>query len=427
MNDVKLTTIEKALAINLDPLKYGTIAEIGAGQEVARWFFQAGAAAGTVAKTISAYDMKFSDEIYGADASQRYVSRGRLERMITQEFDLIISRIEDHRPDESTFFAFADTVVARGYQSRGECHGWMGVRVQSAPKMAPDDIILHLRLLDDTNIEQQEALGILGMNLIHSAFFLADQPELLLRSLKDNLKWGRIEIDFVGFRGPTLGAIDNRLIAPELVKASLTRAVLFNADGDVVMPADALYKRRVLGMRCDVGAESGAGTEMFDTARTQFLAQPGATEETSVFLAEITMAQNRNEEQEEEASTEDILARVKLLSGLGFHVLVSKYFRYFRIRQYLARYTRAPVSLVTDVEGFADVIHEDFYKGLTGGFLEGLGRLFPAETTMYVNPRGDGAQRATLDDMTIAEHLRPMVAYLRACGHVVPLDDSAAE
>ena len=424
MSDVKLSTIEKALAINLDPLKYGTIAEIGAGQEVARWFFQAGAAAGTVAKTISAYDMKFSDEIYGADPDQRYVSRSRLERMLAQEYDLIISRIEDHRPNDSTFFAFADTVVARGYRSRGECHGWMGVRVQSAPKMAPDDITLHLRLLDDTNIEQQEALGILGVNLIHSAYFLADQPELLLRGLKDNLKWGRIEIDFAGFRGPTLGSIDNRLIAPELVKASLTRAVLFNPEGDVVMPADALYKRSVLGMRYDIGAVSGADTKMFDSAKTRFFAQPGVTEETSVFLAEITMS---HDEDEEDVDTEDILARVKTLSGLGFHVLVSKYFRYFRIRQYLARYNRAPVALVTDVEGFADVIREENYEGLVGGFLEGLGKLFPAETTMYVSPGVNGSGPAMLDDMPIAERLRPLVAYLRACGHVVPLDECSAE
>ena len=160
--------------------------------------------------------------------------------------------------------------------------------------MAPDDIILHLRLLDDTNVEQQEALGILGVNLIHSAYFLADQPELLLRSLKDNLKWGRIEIDLVEFRGPTLGSIDNQLIAPELVKASLTRAVLFDAEGNVVMPADALYKRSVLGMRCDIQPVSDADKEMFGRAMTRFLAQPGVTEETSVFLAEITMSQHGN-------------------------------------------------------------------------------------------------------------------------------------
>jgi len=428
MPDITLSTIEKALAINLDPLKYGTVAEIGAGQEVARWFFQAGAAAGTVAKTISAYDMKFSDEIYGSEPSGRYVSQSRLERMLTQEFDLIITRIEDHRPDDSTFFAFADTVAARGFRSKGECHGWMGIRIQSSPRAEPDDIFLHIRLLDDTNLEQQEALGVLGVNLIHSAYFLAeslaDHPELFLSSLKDNLKWGRIEIDYMELHGPTLGLIDAQHIAPELVKASLTRAVLFNADRDVVMPADAFYKRSVLGMRCDIRAGTDADMKMFESAKTAFLAQSGVTEEKSLFLAEISMS---HDEEAEDFDTKEILSRVEALSDLGFHVLVSKYFRYFRIRQYLARYTREAVALITDVDGFADVIREENYEGLVGGFLEGLGKLFPSETTMYVDLDRNGSGRVMLDDMTIAEHLRPLVAYLRACGYVVPLDDVAAE
>ena len=215
MSENTQSTIEKALAINLDSLSYGTLVEIGAGQEVARWFFQAGGAAGTVAKTMSAYDMKFSDEIYGVSTDRRYVSRARLERMLEREFDLLVSRVEDTRPEGSRFFAFADTVVARGYKKAGECHGWMGIRLQLTPKAPPDEIILHVRLLDDTNVEQQEALGIIGVNLIHAAFTHIDTPEGLMRRLTDNLKLGRIEIDLIEFRGPTLGRIDNRLMALE--------------------------------------------------------------------------------------------------------------------------------------------------------------------------------------------------------------------
>ena len=120
-------TIEKALALNLDPLKYGTLIEIGAGQEVARWFFQAGAAAGTIAKTMSAYDMNFSDAIYGASSDKRYVSRQRLEKMLAQEYDLIISRVKKRRPEGSTFFSFANTVAAQSFEKHEKCHGWMGV------------------------------------------------------------------------------------------------------------------------------------------------------------------------------------------------------------------------------------------------------------------------------------------------------------
>lgn len=420
MTEAGPNTIEKALAVNLDPLKYGTIVEIGAGQEVARWFFQAGAAAGTVAKTMSAYDMKFSDEIYGVEEDRRYVSRKRLERMLKREFDLVVSRIEESRPDESTFFAFADTVTAKGYREQSECHGWLGVRLQLQPKAPPDEIILHVRMLDDTNLEQQEALGILGVNLIYGAFFLADRPEELLRGLADNLKWGRVEIDLVELRGPTLGAIDNRLMSLELVKASLARATLFDPYGNVVIPADELYKRSVLAMRGEFRPVLNVDMDMFDHARTEFLAKPDVDDGKTVFLAEMTMAELANDG---EIDTADFLSRVNTLSTLGFHVLISEYFRYFRVRQYLARYTKAPVAIVTDIDGFGDVMREDYYEGLDGGLLESLGQLFPADTTVYVYPKLEDGRIVTLDDMEIADPVRPLLSYLRGRGQVIPLTD----
>lgn len=412
-------TIEKALAINLDPLKYGTIVEIGAGQEVARWFFQAGAAAGTIAKTMSAYDMKFSDEIYGAATDRRYVSRGRLERMLEQEFDLIISRIKEHRPDGSTFFAFANTVAAQGFQKREECHGWMGVRVQAAPELEPDDIIIHVRMFDDTNLEQQDALGILGVNLIHGAYYHADAPEKLLAGLTDNLKWGRVEVDLVEFRGPTLGKIDNRLMALELVKASLTPAVLFNPQGKVVIPAEALYKRSVLGIRGEFRPVMGEGMDRFHHAKELF-AEKCAAGNPPILMAEMTMSAIVNEDN---IDTGEFLERVNALTELGFHVLISEFFRYFRVRQYLARHSEEPVAFVMGVNGFARIMHEGFYDGLEGGILEGLGRLFPAATTAYVYPEHDGGQTVTLDDMPVDNHLRPLIAYLRERGRIVAVDD----
>lgn len=420
MNKIELTTIEKALAINLDPLKYGTIAEIGAGQEVARWFFQAGATAGTVAKTISAYDMKFSDEIYGPDPEGRYVSRSRLQQMLEQEFNLIISSVGDHRSGDSKFFVFADTVAARGYHSQGECHGWMGVRVQASPHAKPDDIILHVRLLDDTNLEQQDALGVLGVNLIYSAYYLADtlakEPGLFLRSLKDNLKWGRIEIDFAEFHGPTLDSINNQHVAPELVNSSLTRSVLYNDRGKVSPPSDVIYKRSVLAVRCGMRAETGMDTQLFEAAKARFLSQRHVTEDTSIFLAEISM---HHDEEAEDFETAEVLSRMKLLSSLGFHVLVSEYLRYFRIREYLARYTREPVALITNSDGLVDVMREENYKGLAGGFLEGLGRLFLQDTVLYVDHGDDRARERGFDDVAIPHHLRPLLSYLHENGRIV--------
>ena len=125
----RLDTHHRALRVNLDPLIYGTFAEIGAGQEVARWFLQVGGAAGTVAKTISAYDMKFSDEIYGK--AGRYVSRDRLLAMLDREYGLLIERLDADRGENTRFFVFADTVSARNFAGTNECHGWMGLRSSS--------------------------------------------------------------------------------------------------------------------------------------------------------------------------------------------------------------------------------------------------------------------------------------------------------
>src|ERR1700679_4002830 len=125
MSDQKdlLTTNRKALTINLDGFKYGTFAEIGAGQEVARVFFHAGGASGTIAKTISAYDMAFSDAIYGK--APRYVSRERLQLMLDHEYRLLLERLAESRGENTTFFVFADTVAAKSYKGNNEAHGWM--------------------------------------------------------------------------------------------------------------------------------------------------------------------------------------------------------------------------------------------------------------------------------------------------------------
>ena len=414
------STIEKALAINLDELKYGTIVEIGAGQEVARWFFQAGAAAGTIAKTMSAYDTNFSDAIYGADDDGRYVSRARCERMLAQEYDLIVSRIKDSRPKGSRFFAFANTVAAQGFERRSECHGWIGIRLQRAPELEPDDIVVHVRMLDDTNLEQQDALGILGVNLIYGAFMHADDPKRLMRGLLDNLKWGRVEIDLVEFSGPALGYLDNRQMALELVKASLTPAILFGPDGTALVPAEALYKKSVLAMRGAFDPVTDTEIARFDYAQNRFLAESEIDPERTIHLAEITMKELVDKR---DTDTADYLTRIEQLAERGFHVLVSEFFRYFRVRQYIAHYTGEPVGIVTDVESFREVLHEERYASLDGGILEGLGKLFPQGTTAYVCPVIEKGNLITLDEMTIDENLKPLVTYLRGLGQIVPADD----
>lgn len=235
-------THQKALQINLDPSKYGTFVEIGAGQEVGRWFFRVGGASGTIAKTMSAYDMTVSDAIYGP--CERYVSRQRLTSMLEREFDLLIERLGQKRGANTKFFAFADTVAARSYSSRKdmEAHGWLGVRFQTEPQGEPSQIIIHARLLDPENVQEQEALGIIGVNLVHGALYLHNDPAALLDALLDNLTAERVEVDMVKLTGPAFAGVDNRVMALQLVQRGLTKAAMFLASGEVVQPTDVLYK-----------------------------------------------------------------------------------------------------------------------------------------------------------------------------------------
>src|SRR5262245_65291198 len=244
MSSETLTTHNKALRINLDPSKYGTCVEIGAGQEVARWLFRVGGAAGTIAKTMSAYDMTISDAIYGP--AERYVTRQRLQSMLDHEYCLLIERLQPKRGATTRFFVFADTVRARGYKTADESHGWMGVRFQTEPQTEPSQIIIHVRMLDNENLLQQEALGIMGVNVLHGAIYLHADPVAFIHSLMDSLSADRVEVDMIKFSGPAFQKVDNRLMSLELVQQGLANSAMFTADGEVVQAAEILYKKPIL-------------------------------------------------------------------------------------------------------------------------------------------------------------------------------------
>lgn len=413
-------TIQKALEINLDPGKYGTIAEIGAGQEVARFFFRAGGAAGTIAKSMSAYDMKFSDAIYGAEEDRRYVSRSRLLKMLAHEYNLLIERISDTRPKNTTFFVFADTVAARAYKSNHECHGWLGVRVQPYPKSEPSDIILHVRLLDEENYLQQEALGSLGVNLIYGAFYHHKTPEKLIETLIENIGPHRIEVDTIEFLGPYFEDLDNRLLALHLVKAGLSNAVLFNNAGEVRQPSDVMRKKSVLVIRGSFRPVTQVNMDMFRCGIEKFGKEPGVVPEQTVTLAEITTAKLIAGDV---IDPRDFLARVDMLNELGMNVLISNFVRFFRLREYLSRYTQRLIGIVLGVDNILDIFDEKYYTGMEGGILEAFGKLFPGQSKMYVYPKlAPGSGLITAETLQVPPHLRHLYAHLTENRFIEPLE-----
>jgi hypothetical protein len=242
-----LETEQKALEINLDDSIYGTFAEIGAGQEVARYFFQVGAAAGTIAKTMSAYDKVYSDQIYGREASGRYVCESRVYKMLDHEYNLMDTRLQNQRPN-ANFFVFADTISAINFQRTIQGNGWLGIRFQLKPDAEPNDLVLHVQMLDNDNQVQQQAIGVLGVNLIYAVYRYHDQPEVMIQSLLDSLH-GRVKIDMIRLTGPDFEHIDNRLLSLYLVKNHLTDVTMFDPDGQTIHASEFLYRQNVMVVR----------------------------------------------------------------------------------------------------------------------------------------------------------------------------------
>jgi hypothetical protein len=400
---------QKAFKINLDRQRYGTFAEIGAGQEVARWFFRVGGASGTVAKTISAYDMAVSDAIYGT--TTRYVSRQRLEAMLEREYGLLLERLDASLGEKVAFFVFANTVCTRGYTNQEYAHGWMGIRFQPRPRHEPSEIVVHMSVRDRDRDREQETYGIAGVNLIYAAAYHSDRPEDLIRTLMDDLTREHIEIDMIRFSGPAFPGLDNRLMALQLVQNGLTELAMFRADGEVAQPGDLIYKKPVLIQRGSFRPMTIPVMEMMESAGRQFAADPEVQGSEPLILREMTL---RNLLADGAIDHADFLARVDILSVFGNPVLISNLSRYYQMGEHLARYTRKPIGMVLGIRHLQEIFDERYYTDLDGGILEAFGRLFKAQVRLLLYPSKDDklGKVITAETVAIPPHLSHLHAYL---------------
>lgn len=432
-----LDTHQRALAVNLDASSFGTFAEIGAGQEVARWFLQVGGAAGTVAKTISAYDMGFSDAIYGK--AGRYVSRERLLAMLEHEYRLLVERLDAARGEKTRFFVFANTVAARNYAGTNECHGWMGLRFQDSPRGEPNEIRLHVNLRDPTNLLQQEALGMLGVNLVHSAYFAPRAPAELLAALFASLALERIEIDVLELSGSAFASVDPATLGPLLVRGGLAQAVLYDEAGALVQPSGVLRKRAIVverGLFHELAAHHAA---LLSAAKERVRHEFPDLEGEPLALFEISVLPLRGEA----PAGDELLRRVGALRALGRPVLLSRFPESFRLTEYLRRTTKEPLGFALGVSTLVQLFEESAYRDVIGGLLEALGKLLAEGVRIYVHPMPAAEFRAELtragvdpesvsaptDGLVSADRIRlalplgHLYAYLFESGWIVPLEN----
>ncbi len=417
----KHLTLQKALEINLDNCKYGTIVEIGAGQEVARNFFRAGGAAGTVAKTMSAYDMQVSDDVYGTEESGRYVSHSRLIKMLNKEFTAVTELLTTSRPKNTTFFSYAATVTAKSYLHKNECHGWIGIRLQLYRKAEPSDIVLHVRMLDNDGSAQQEALGVIGVNLIHAAYNYFTQPKKIIESLVDDLEPGRLEIDMINFSGPYFEETENRLMNLHLIHNNLTHAIMFNPQGEVQIPAELLYKKNILVIRGSFKPLTKVHLDMTKCGQEHFNQMEYIDTDKTIVLAELSMASLTVSDQMDD---NDFLARVDMLNTQGYTVMISDYLRYFRLRQHFRRYTQQQIGMILGITNLALIFTEEYYNNLEGGALEAFAKLFPDNTHLYIYPmKSEEQELITADNFKPPKALRHLYQHFLENGYLTGLDN----
>ena len=413
-----LETEQKALEINLDDGVYGTFSEIGAGQEVARYFFQVGAAAGTIAKTMSAYDKVYSDQIYGMEASGRYVCESRLYKMLDHEYDLMISRLQNKRPG-TKFFVFADTVSAINYTRTIKGDGWLGLRFQLDPDGEPNDIVLHARMLDNDNKLQQQAIGVLGVNLLYACFHYHQNPEILVESLMDNLH-DRMTIDMIRMTGPDFQDLDNRWLSLMIIKHGLSTVAMFGPDGKNVHASEFLYKKSALVVRGSYRPATIVNQDMIKTSWEQFRNDKDVDTRKAVLLTEITLD---NLCMSGELDEKDFLDRADILNALGHTVVISNCEAHQKLINYLADYKVQKIGLVLGVRQLLTLMEKKYMENRDGRLLTAFGELFTRNVKMYVYPAmQEGSEELiTCKNLPIPEGIKFLFQHLMDSGQICDL------
>lgn len=418
----------KALKINLNPKIYGTFAEIGAGQEVSRAFFNVGAASGTVAKTISAYDMTFSDEIYGAEESGRYVSQNRLIKMLDHEYSLLIERLKGEKHEDKTFFAFANTVTTLNYKRTNDPHGWVGLRFQSEPGGLPNEIYFHVRLLDTDVQMQQRVLGMIGVNLVYAAFYYANDPKKMIESLVDNLNVGSVEIDLISVQGPDFKNVNNLLLNLYLIVKDFSTAAIFDSDSHPRQAKDLLYKKDVMILRTKYGQKSNPNFSLFNKAADQFKLVNKVDDSNLIVMIEvlITNVLTAAQETPDDIDLEVVAKRAEEMCKTGNFVIVSNFTRKNRLAKYLDRCKPKSVGMSTNINNLKFVFNSaNFGENYTGHLLSYVNDMFSRNVRLFAYPFLDKKSNSviTTENMPVSPEAKPLFDFLILNGYITDIKD----
>lgn len=421
-------TKRKALRINLNSNIYGTFAEIGGGQEVARNFFNAGAASGTIAKTMSAYDMAFSDAIYGIEPSGRYVSRTRVKKMLDHEYNLLTERLHGEKYADKAFFAFANTVTTLNFAKTNDPHGWMGIRFQKEIDGPTNDIIVHVRLLDSDNQLQQKVLGIIGVNLVFAAYYYSDDIQVMIESLVDNLAIGSVEIDLVKVSGPVFKGVNERLINLYLIAKGFSKAAIFKPNARAVQVKDYLYRKNIIILRTKYRQKSLPNFDMLNRAVDQFYENTGSTPDNTVVIIEVLMGNVL--EENPNITNEDLLyfaERAELLCSTGNNIMVSNFRRNNHLAEFLNQFKSPNIGIVTNISNLKAIFNSDRYNKdeYTHELLSYISGMFSKNVKLYAYPYLNRKENKaiTTGNMTVSDEAKPLFDFLIQNKYIVDIEN----
>ena len=416
-----LSTVDKALRINLNEHIYGTFAEIGAGQEVARHFFRAGGASGTIAKTMSAYDRGFSDAIYGAEQDKRYVTKSRLSKMLKHEINLLETRVDRKNNPEKMFFAFANTVATIDFAKKFKGHGWMGIRFQTDSQQEYSEIQMHVRFHLIDAKAQQEALGIMGVNLIYGAYYKHNKPRSLIKYLYDHIDPHAIEIDTINFSGPLFENVDNRLLSLDLVKNGMTQAVMFGPDGKNILPAAVLYKKNILAIRGSFRPVTKVNEDMYEKSYKMISNDSDFNLEKTISIFEITLSNLLSGQND--VNEQDFLDRAELLCSSGKTVMITNFQEYYKLSDYFSNYTTKKTVMTMGVDNLIKVFEDKYYSNLSGGILEAFGKLFKQNIEIYLYPLIKGEKLIDSSNLQVEDNMKNLYKYFKDNQKIRDIED----
>src|SRR5699024_10654155 len=416
------STESKALRINLNKSIFGTFSEIGAGQETVRNFFAAGGASRTIAKAMSAYGKEFSDAIYGAEKDGRYVTESRLRKMLSHELDIIEKRVDRKKNPDKIFFCFANTVATIDYSKKFQGHGWVGIRYQTKPNEEYSEITMHVRFHENKALYQQNTLGTLGVNLIYYAYYHYDSPKNLLRHLYDHIDKDLLEIDTINFSGPCFENVDNRLMSLELIKNGMTEAVIFDPDGHNLLISDELYSKNVLALRGSFRPVTKVNMDICETSLDLLLEENNSNKLDTYSIFEITVS---NLSAYGSVSYGDVLHRANLLGAMGQKVMISTFKEYYKLVEYLERYSDQKKALAMGVDNLIYIFDEHYYEDLIGGTLEAFGKLFTENLKVYLYPfkNQETGEITTSKNVEVPEQMRDLYKYFQHYGKFVDIEN----